>query len=1180
MQEAVFWGRHAVPGPYNSAGVRNAEPTMGIIEKSSMLHKQMMSSGTISKLCRVMKITALLLLAFCLQLSAKSFSQKMTLTGKNLPIKTVFNAIEKQTGYVVFGNKELLELSSNVTVDAHDMPLNQFLQESLKNQTFTYEIADKTIILSKKKITPPPVQEQIFQAPAPPPPQEIKGVIKADKSNDPLVGATVAIKGSKTATTTDNKGQFAIQADKGARLVFSYVGFADKELVVKDAGSLEVFLETTTQSMNDIVVTGVFARPKANFTGAATSYTAEELSRVTNNNVLTALKSLDPSFQIPENINLGSNPNVLPDAVLRSGNSLVDISQTNTTPFNYANNANTPLFILDGFEVSLQRINDLDMNRITKVDILKDAAATAIYGSRAANGVIVIETIRPKSGKLQVTYTGNLSVETPDLTSYDLLNATEKLELENAAGVYKYSWNFREQDLAFYYNARLAEVKRGVSTDWISQPVRTGIGQKHNLYLEGGANNALYGINLTYDKRTGAMKGSDRQNLSGNTFLSYRVKNFQFRNDLTINVNESNNSPYGSFTQYTRLNPYWTPYNDDGSMKVYLDDVRNLAGTRLTLFDSYDNLDGQGATRAVNPLYNVSLNMVNKTSYKNLVNNLSLQWQATDWLRFTGRLAYQYQADESDIFLPAQHTSFISKPTFEKGTYTKGYGKKNNLEGMITGDVNKKFGDHLIFATAGVNILQSDYHTESFQVQGFPNPRLDQLTLGNRFPDGTKPVGTESLSRLIGLLSNVSYSYNNRFLLDLSYRVDGSSQFGSDKRFAPFWSAGTGWNIHNEPFLRNQKIINRLKLRYSYGYTGSQNFASYLGLSTSQYYTDRAYRGVIGTYLLGFGNSALSWQKTRKNNIGADITLFNRLDVTGNYFVERTQGSIASISTAPSTGFNSYAENMGDVVGKGWELNARYTIYGNPRKRDNWSVFANLFSVKNKIEKVSNTIAKLNETANATKTTRPITRYAEGQSTSAIWAVPSLGIDPASGYEIYLTRNGTLSNIYNPLDQVIVGDTRAKVEGTFGTNLEVSGIGFNVFMRLRVGGQAYNQTLIERVENVNVGLYNVDRRVMDDRWRKPGDLTFFKGLIDYAGFANSEPTYTTSRFVQDDNQLVCESMSLYYRFPDLFNKRLKIQNTKITLFTSDVFRFSSIKRERGLDYPFARTFTLQLQTSF
>jgi TonB-linked SusC/RagA family outer membrane protein len=1124
------------------------------------------------KLFLLMRLTAFLVLAFSLQVTARTTAQQVTLQVKDAALREVFQQIKRQTGYSFVYTSQMLEKAERVDLTVKNVPLQQVLEKIFFAQPLQFSIVDKVVIVKFK-----PEDPAVMIAP-PPAVIEVQGTVIDEKTGNPLTDAIVTIKGTKKAAFTDVQGKFKIQAAEGAVLVISFVGYENRE-VKATAGVLRIALPVSTQSMNEMVVTGVFNRPRANFTGASSSFSREDLRKVSNTNLLAALSVLDPAVQLPENINLGSNPNVLPDVVIRGGNSLPDLGTTRANQFNYQTTPNVPLFILDGFEVSLQRINDLDMNRIARVDILKDAGATTIYGSRAANGVIVIETVRPQDGKLRVTYNSNYVVETPDLSGYDLLNAAEKLEIERKTNVYVGNLNAAQERLNTIYNARLAEVKRGTNTYWLAKPLRAGFGHKQNIYLEGGGNAALYGLGVTYDQRTGVMKGSDRRNISANSFLSYRVQNFQFRNDLTLTYNRSNNSPYGAFTKYSRLNPYWNPYDSNGVMKVTLEDIRDpVTGARLTDFDSYDNLDGSSG-RAVNPLYNASLNLVDRTTYQNLTNNFYTQWQAAQWLRITARFSYQQQSDESDIFLPAAHTSFINKPNEEKGSYTKGYGKRNSMEGMLTADVSKRINEHLFYATLGMNVQSTKFNTINYRVEGFPNPRLDELILGNRYALNSKPTGSEGSSRMAGYLTNLSYSYNNRYMVDVSYRLDGSSQFGTDQRFAPFFSAGAGWNIHNEKFFRQFRNIDRLKLRYSFGSTGSQNFPSYLGITTSQYNAAQDYRGIINTSILGYGNPGLAWQKTKKNNFGLDLTLLHRLDITANYFVEKTQGSIAVVTTAPSTGFGSYSENIGNLVSKGYELNARYNILVNSRTRDNWSVFVNLFSVSNKVERVSNTIAELNKRANSTSSPLPSTRYVEGQSTTTIWAVPSKGIDPSSGVEIFQTREGKLTTVYNPLDQVIVGDSRANVEGTFGTNLDIKGIGFSAAFRFRYGGQAYNQTLIQRVENVTVRLYNVDRRVAEQRWLKPGDKTFFKGLLTAIG-ETPGITNATSRFVQDDNSLLCQSMSVYYRFSDAFNKRLKLSNTRITLYTNDVFAFTSIKRERGLDYPFSHNFSLMLQTSF
>lgn len=1134
---------------------------------------------------RVNLISALILLLSMGMVWSRSYSQNIRTTRivfeiPSISLKEALAKLEKETGLSVFYPTELVENHLITEVPYSRRTIAATLDILLRNTNLAYTQTGQNIVLFKKDVDAASTVHV----------QDSRGGIVYDEHGRPIGGVSINMKnwrdlhnqyGIQTATATDGQGHWSLLVPSDTiTLVFSMIGYETQEVRVGSQQRFSITLRTSTNEIEGVVVTGLFERPKEMYTGAARSFTQEQLQNVSSDNVLTALRSLDPSFQMPENINLGSNPNALPEVTLRGGNSLVDPNVTTSTPFNYSNSPNTPLFILDGFEVSLSRINDMDISRIKSVDILKDATATSIYGSRAANGVVVIETIRPKAGRLNVTYTGNLTLETPDLTGYNVLNAAEKLDIESKIGVYDFSWNSRDQQLKTIYNARKAAVLSGVDTDWLAQPVQNGIGHKHNIYLDGGADAVQYGVNLTYYNNVGAMRGSNRETMTGNTFLSYRFNNVLFRNDLTLVTNQGNNSPYGSFRQYTMLNPYWSPFNADGTYKIYLETILDEeTGARLTLFDTYDNLTGY-IGRPTNPLYDASLSMVDMTKYHSIINNFSAEWSPYTWLRFKASMAYLYQSDESDKFLPAQHSSFTNVATFEKGSYDKAYGKSQRYEGVFSANFNKTFGKNLLFATVGANISQEDNHSEAFKVVGFPNATMDNLTQGLQFEAGTRPVGTENIKRLAGMFSNASYSYDNRYLLDFSFRLDGSSQFGSKNRFAPFWAAGAGWNVHHEEFIQDLEFVNNLRLRYSFGYTGSQNFDSFYGLTTSRYFNATEYRGMIGTYLLGFGNDALAWQKTQKNNLGVDILLFNRLSLSANYYIEKTEGSIASISTAPSTGFADYKENMGDLETQGWELYSRFDIIRATTNRNNWSVFLNLFSVKNQIKKVSNTIAALNRAANEEFSSLPITRFAEGQSTTAIWAVPSLGIDPASGYEIFLTRDGTLSTQYNPLDQVIVGDTRSRVEGTFGTNFEHNGIGLNAFFRFRVGADAYNQTLIDRVENVNVRLYNVDRRVAEERWMKQGDLSFYKGLLDPDGYAITEPTYATSRFVQKDDLVSLESISLYYRFNDSVTKKWGLSNTKVSLYSNDVFRLSTIRRERGLDYPFARSFTLQVSTSF
>lgn len=1099
-----------------------------------------------------------------------SVAQTVTFSGKDAQFKHVLLEVEKQTGFLFIYPDAEIQKAKPVTVRAKNAPLDSFLQMIFNDQPFSYSKKGKNIVIeplrSDRNISGQGKNEAESQQ------TKIIGRI-TDENGVSIIGATIMVKETNNGITSDANGQFAIDVATGQTLVISCIGYLRREIQIKNGSNLEIILQTSTNTLNNVVVTGLYERRKDSYTGSAQTFTKKDLTRASASNVFNALRSLDPSFQMPDNIQMGANPNARQEILMRGGNSLGNLGGGNTADvFNYTKSPNTPLFIMDGFEVPQQRIADLDINRIKSVTLLKDASATAIYGSRAANGVVVVETIRPEPGKLRMNYTGSIVNEFADLKGYDMLNAAEKLQLEKDGGVYSGGafgqLPYVQEQQRVLYSYRRALVEKGNNTDWKTKPVRNGIGYNNNLYIEGGNDAVTYGMTGTYNYTAGVMKGSDRKNVSGNTYLAYRTGKLLFRNDFTINYTTSNNSPYGSFSTYVDLNPYWSPYDANGQYVMYLEDIYHTNGNLLS--------------RVMNPMYDLRLHTIDKAMAQSFVNNFFTQWQVLSWLRLSGRLAYTKANNEADKFLPGTHSSFANIPAdrfYEKGSYTKSYGRSSTLDATLSLDFNKSFGKNIIYASSGSTLRDERLFTETYNLIGFPNDRLDNLLQGAYPRNGEKPQGMDGINRLLGFFTNVSLVHDERYLMDLSYRVDGSSQFGADRRFAPFWSVGGGWNIHNEAFLKDNSNIKQLKLRYSYGYTGSSNFASYLGLTTSKYYDNQEYLYQIGTYLMGYGNSKLQWQQTLKQNFGADFNLFDKLQGSVDIFTEKTKGAVISVTTAPSTGFTTYMDNLGDIVSKGYEARLTYTILNRPGTRDNWTVFATAMHVANKIERISNSLKALNKQNADSMSVSPLPRYEEGRSTTAIWAVPSLGIDPSTGSEIFVNRAGKRTTNYNPLDQIIVGDTRPKLQGTFGTNLEIRGIGLNLFFEYRIGGDAYNETLASRVENADI-TKNVDRRVYDDRWRHPGDHTFFKGIVTVDGVTVTSTTFNTSRFVQKDNWLSLRNASVYYRFTDKLNKTLRLNDTKVTLFAGQLFWLSSIKQERGLDYPFSRSYTLQLNTTF
>ena len=390
----------------------------------------------------------------------------------------------------------------------------------------------------------------------------VSGIV-VDETGEPLTGANVrtvkvhegdAVQG----VAVDVNGHFSLTFPANVKsLIISYLGYNDQELVLTSESSYKVTLQPSTNEVEEVVINGAFTRNANTFTGAVVSMKGEDLRAIGNSNVLQSIKNLDPSFLQVENLAAGSDPNKLPDFQMRGSSTVGDVQGE------YASSANQPLFILDGFEAELTKILDLDMNQVESVSLLKDATAKAIYGAKAANGVIVVETIRPTEGKIRVSYNGSLSVEAPDLSSYNLCNASEKLQVEQMAGLFTdANGNVVNQiSLDEAYTAKLREVLAGVDTDWRVQPLRQGVGNKHSLRIEGGDKATQYGVDLSYNNIEGAMKGSNRNTLSGAVTLAYRWKGLSVRNKLDVDYNESNNSPWGTFDQYCQLNPYSRIYN-------------------------------------------------------------------------------------------------------------------------------------------------------------------------------------------------------------------------------------------------------------------------------------------------------------------------------------------------------------------------------------------------------------------------------------------------------------------------------------------------------------------------------------------------------------------------------------------------------------------------------------------
>lgn len=1117
-----------------------------------MEHKQRKLSIS-HRLIGNLMIALMMLVGSNTTIHAQSSNERITLACNQEPLGDALRKVEAASGVkLLFANDEVQGYT--VTAQIKDQTVHAALSILLEGKPFKYTIEGNTIHISRiiNKTTPGENATEGLNAGR----RTLAGVVR-DNDGNPLLGANIQVKGTSIRAVCDAKGAFSIQIPSTrCTVLFSYVGMQNLELPFDEGtGHLtRSIILNEDNTIGEVVVNGIFERKKESFTGSAAVIRQDELMRNGSRNLLQNIRNIDPSFKIIENMDMGSDPNRMPDIQMRGQQSMPDIKNT------YNGNPNQPLFILDGFEADLTTIYDLDMNRVETVVLLKDAAAKAIYGARAANGVVVIETRKPMAGRFRISYKGDFNLTIPDLTGYNLCNAREKYEVEKAHQTVQDPW-FRER----YLNGLLAEIARGVNTDWLSQPLHTGVGSRHSVYFEGGDERIRYGVDLLYNDIRGVMKGSSRKTFTGGFNLSYRYKKLLFKNQFNVSLNNSNESPYGTFGEYAKMNPYWTPYDNQG---------------RITKIAGVTGGGGLKQYNIGNPMWNAQIGMKNFARYTSLTNNFYMEWQAQENLKLVARLGLNKTDTNHEEFYPASHTKFINfteKQFFKRGSYTKKDGESTALRMDLTANYNLSISKHLFYLNAGFNLSEEEAESVSFTVAGFPNERLSFIGAGREFLENSRPLGYKTISHEIGILSALNYSYEDRYLADFSYRTSASSKFGKDNRWGSFWSAGIGWNLHKEHFMKEIKWLKQFRLRGTTGYTGAQNFSPFQALATFAYNQTQAYDNWVGSYLYALPNDNLKWQKTHDYNLGADINLFGRLNIRYDYYVQNTKDQIIALTIPPSMGFTSYMENLGSTQNRGMELKLNAHLLMDAEQGRYMSAFFTIASNRNKLKKLSNALKRYNDEVDqdivAGKTNRPQIHFVEGQSMNSIWAVRSLGIDPATGHEIFLDRNGNKTTEWNAADQVVCGDAMPKYTGTFGLNLDIKGIFLNASFYYQLKGQIYNQTLVDRVENADISL-NVDKRIYNAVWKEPGDNVSFS----YNPYVMTRPS---SRFVQDLSELRLSSLNLGYDFkgrPIL--KKIGLEQLKIGFYMNDVFRASTVKTERGLVYPFARTYSFSVQTTF
>lgn len=1164
-----------------------------------------------------MKLIAIFTFVTCMQVSATGYGQKVTISESNVPLTKVFSEIKKQTGFTFTYLESTLSGTKKVSVNVKNVSIEQALGSCLKGLPLSFLIIDKTIVIRESS--------SLTEAQVTPVTIDVKGVV-VNEEKVPLEGITVTVKGTKIGMATNQKGEFEFKnIPEDAVLVFTGVNIETFEVKVKGRSLLLLTakLKISKNEEINIISTGFQKIEKQKLIGAVSVISGDELKNTQVNGSFE--KSLSGRIA---GVYIRSNSG-------RPGESgTVQIRGINTLTGN-----REPLWILDGMplptgEVS-SNVNDLitrglgniPPEDIESITILKDATASAIYGSRAANGVIVVTTKQGHAGKDYFTYSGRYSVSEMPQNKFNFMNTNEKIEFEKSLySDFKDSYGGRmigilnaveKGNISEADGKKQEDILAQTNTDWMKVIMRNAATQSHVISLSGGNTKTQYYASLNYLRSNGVLKTNKYENAGFNMKLSnYLRKNLLLRFNLysTLKRNIEGQSAVDPLVYASFANPYEKPYNADGSYAADLTYVR----TSSDVADPYSGYDHFNILNELN-------NNTKTDVYGNIRGQLGIEYKFLRNFRFIGTGVYNYSTvNAMDESAPGTYRSkvnnwmkFVFPDIFTDGipdAYNNGFLKESNgrsAEFSVRGSLefNKNYEKHFVQALVAEEFgANKNYQFYNFnpvyypdsRVAGypdlysyFPSTRLNLKALG-----GTGFVQQKSAS----FISAANYTYDNRYVFNASFRSDGVSILGNANQFSPLWSAGVQWNAHNENFLKNSNTISRLVFHLGFGYRGSINNQ---GIYPFSYYNlnsaGSTYNGVLYANSITYGNPVLKWEKKQNRDAGIELSLFKgRLNAEFNYFNEKVTNLIDEVHVAASSGRSSAFENASSLQNIGFELALRAEIIKN--KNFLWEITGNIASVHNKVlstyydDAPSQSISELNFN----------TKFVKGYPVDSWFGLKYSGIDPNTGHvlawaqkQIMNQKDGNVFYTYEDKEIDVtatsyndivtqyrpyyLGSKQPDIYGGFQNRISyknweafisfsyASGnkiLGFNE--RYSTPNARSSDTKISRLNRLTEN---------ENRWRSPGDVT---NIPAYYLYSNAFNSIFTNYDLESGSYLKCQSVSLSYRLPKILLGNLGLSNTRIGLAATNLFTLSSYsgidpETQSAFGYPNTRMYSISLE---
>ncbi|MFV8326226.1 TonB-dependent receptor [Flavobacterium sp. ZS1P14] len=1081
-----------------------------------------------SKTWKVMKLTSILFIALTLQVSAAVSSQTITFSGKNVPFKKVISVIKNQTNYVFFYDTAILKNVKPISINVVDAPIEKVLEQAFAGTSITWIIEGKTIsFIPKNEMEKESTNLLLVQ-------KLVKGKVTNEKG-EPIPGANVHVKGSTVAVQTGFDGSFTIEVPENfTKLVVSFVGMKEQEVVIGKE-PLTIVLKEKGQELEDIVVIGYGTKKRKDLTGAVTTLSSDSYKDQPVLNSASALQGRVAGVSV--NTNSGAP----------GGGIKVRIRGANSV-----NAGNDPLYVVDGIALSSLGFQDVNVNDIESMEILKDASGTAIYGSRGANGVILITTKSGKLGRSKIQYNSFVSFNSP-MKKYNLMDAVTYAKVANiTAGV------------TVFPNPDSFVNK---TTDWQSLIFANAVTQNHQLSVSGGNDNTKYFISGFYTDQQGLLVNSSQKKFGLRSNLGIKLSN-RFNLDLNMfisRINSSNNTDTGGKGNPVMSAITWAP-------------------TELVYDDKINGLYNRSGVSTIwgNPY--MVLKERNNDDFSNVgIFNGKLKYKITDWLSFTVNAGLDMKISKG---------AFLNNDWISPGNMGSGQSMNEAYTFQNSNVLNfhKRFND-LHDLTVTLVTENTSNKTSGFNASG---SGLTSTTNGynNLSLNGSQGISSYySNWGLLSYMSRLEYTYNSKYLLTATMRRDGSSKFQEKNRWSNFPSVGLGWKLSEESFIKNLNLFSNLKLRAGWGITGNQAIGPYstLGLLNPVYYsygTNNAYLGYT------VGNPAtpdVKWETSRQTDIGFDMGLLeDRLTITADYYNKNTSDLLLFTNIPNYSGGGSFLKNIGKVNNKGFEFAVDYNAI--QTKDFKWSIGGNLSTNKNKVVSLGEESILLRGPINGLITSQ-IQAVKIGEPLGSFYLIPWTGIynndDPTLGFKAgdnrYTDANGNNSIGFE--DKVISGSATPKWQWGFNNNVSYKNFELNVFIQGAHGNKMFNATYAATAVPTSDVAYPTLNEVSNywtpenttAVWANPGSKTN-RNIIE------------STHFLQDAGYVRFKNISVSYSLP---KSLLKVSSAKLSISAQNIITFTKYKgfdpeasstspfsdADAGIDmgaYPSPKTVTLSL----